>query len=432
VAIRASANGVNAQGTLISNNITNNGNGGVGFPGGGIVLLQVAGVTGTPVATAHFNRIVGNSVGLDNSRVPTAATVDATNNFWGSNAGPGGPGSDTVSGPVTFNPWLVLQVTATPGSVPPGGVATVVADLTGNNAGMNTSALGHLPDGIPVAFATTAGTVTPPTGTTLSGKATATLTAGNAPGTVTVSATVDNQTSTAMVTVVSAPPNCTIPPFATTPNQKFVAQVFCDLLDRTVDPGGLIYWTGFLAQGTTPSQVVLGIEFALPNEYQTIQVESIYQQFLHHAADPVGLQAGVAFLNGGGTLEQLAAMVAGSPEFFALAGGTNAGFLSALYQDALGRAVDPSGAAGWGSLLAQGVPRSTVALGVLSSLEYQADLVRGYYEMFLRRAADPVGLAFFTGLLHQGSTDQQVIALIVGSPEYYAGAQTGQFQAMGS
>jgi len=201
----------NAVGTLVSNNITNNGNGGLAIPGGGIRLLVSSGATTTAQATAHFNRIVGNAVGLNNG---TTNTVDATNNWWGSNAGPGGVGSDTVNGTgtVTFNPWLVLQVTASPTSVVEGGTASVVADLTKNNAGTDTSAMGHVPDGIPVSFTTTTGTIAPAMGFTASGKAAAQFTAGNAPATAMVSAKVDNQTSTATVTT-GAPPHATIGAF---------------------------------------------------------------------------------------------------------------------------------------------------------------------------------------------------------------------------
>ncbi len=322
-------------------------------------------------------------------------------------------------------------MTASPTTIVEGGVATVVADLTKNSNGMDTSALGHVPDGIPISFGATSGAIVPTTSATVAGKATAQFTAGNTVGAATVSATVDNQTSTATFTVTPAPPTpptCIIPPFAVTPNQKFVAQVYCDLLDRTVDPIGLSYWTGFLSQGTAAPQVVFGIQFALPNEYQTIQVQNLYQQYLHRGADPLGLQTGIAFLNGGGTLEQLAAGIAGSPEFFTLAGSTNAGFLNTLYQDALGRAIDPAAAAILGAFLAQGGSRFAVASGVLHSLEYQTDLVEGYYEEFLRRSADPGGLATYVNLLQQGKTNQQVIAFIVGSPEYFAGVQSGSFQ----
>jgi hypothetical protein len=189
-------NTINSQGTLVSNNITNNGNVSVGFAGGGIVLANETGATRTAMATAHFNRIVGNRVGLNNE---TTTTADAINNWWGSNAGPGG----AVSGPVTDNPWLVLQVTASPTTLLPGGVATVVADMTKNSSGLDTSALGHVPDGIPVSFAATNGTINPTVSATVSGKATATFTA-TTPGTATVSATVDNQTSSAPINILSA------------------------------------------------------------------------------------------------------------------------------------------------------------------------------------------------------------------------------------
>ncbi|HZY83519.1 MAG TPA: right-handed parallel beta-helix repeat-containing protein [Gemmataceae bacterium] len=188
-----------AQATLVSNNININGNRVPAFPGGGISLLIAPGATTTARATVNFNRIVGNEVALNNT---TFTRVDATNNFWGSNDGPGGI-DNMVGGPVTFNPWLVLQVTASPTSVMVGGVATVVASLTTNNAGTDTSALGHLPDGIPVSFSTTSGTIVPTTGFTAAGEAAAQFTAGNTAGAATVSATVDNQTSTATITVTS-------------------------------------------------------------------------------------------------------------------------------------------------------------------------------------------------------------------------------------
>jgi hypothetical protein len=423
--IADSGDTTNAQGTLISNNITNNGNGSIGFQGGGIRLLVGPGATTTDLLTANFNRIVGNALGLGNG---TTATVDATNNWWGSNAGPG----SAVTGPVTFNPWLVLQVTASPNSVQTGGTATVVANLTTNSNGADTSAQGSVPDGIPVSFATNLGSISPSSGILNSGTATSQVTFGGTPGTVTVSATVDSQTSTAQITVTSPPtlpppPTCMIPPFATTPNQIYVAQVYCDLLGRTADQGGLNFWTSFINQGTAPALVVFGMQWALPNEYQTIVVDNLYQQYLHRAPDPGGLASSLAFLNSGGTNEQLAAIIAGSPEFFALAGGTNAGFLNALYADALGRGVDGSGAASWGGFLANGVSRNAVALGILSSVEYHTNLVESYYEMFLRRSADPGGLAVYVNLLQHGSTDQQIISFILGSPEYFSRAVAGEF-----
>jgi hypothetical protein len=56
---------------------------------------------------AHFNSIVGNRMGLNNT--DTDDVFDATCNWWGAANGPGpvGPGSgDKVTGNVTYTPWL--------------------------------------------------------------------------------------------------------------------------------------------------------------------------------------------------------------------------------------------------------------------------------------------------------------------------------------
>jgi len=145
--------------------------------------------------TVGFNNITGNTLSgilYDNS----GGTIDATNNWWGCNAGPGGAGCDTVSGNVDANPWLVLGISAAPNSILPGGTSTLTADLTVNSDGVDTSALGHIPDGTNVLFNTDFGSV----GSlsvikpTTNGKATATLTADAGAGVAIVSAKVNNQT----------------------------------------------------------------------------------------------------------------------------------------------------------------------------------------------------------------------------------------------
>lgn len=148
-------------------------------------------------------------------------TLDATNNWWGCNAGPGNAGCDTVSGTVNVNPWLVLNVSASPTSIPSGGSSTITADLTKNSASQNTAGSGHIPDGTPIQFATDLGSLTITNTTLTNGLATTSLMATSNAGTVTahVSGTVDNQTSTANVDVVgatlTATPTSTATPTAT-------------------------------------------------------------------------------------------------------------------------------------------------------------------------------------------------------------------------
>ena len=66
-------------------------------------------------------------------------------------------------------------------------------------------------------------------------------------------------------------------------------------------------------------------------------------------ADAFGLGVFSTFLGQGGTPEQVAAAITGSPEYAQLHGATDAGFLAGLYQDALGRTPDPTGQAVFGS-----------------------------------------------------------------------------------
>jgi hypothetical protein len=128
----------------------------------------------------------------------------------------------------------------------------------------------------------------------------------------------------------------------------------------------------------------------------------------------------VGALNGGATIEQVTADIAGSPEYFQLHGSTNDAFLTALYFDALGRGGSVVEQASFlQELNSSTATRAQVAALVLSSMEYRIDLVQSFYQADLGRAADPAGLAGWVSLLQMGVTDQAVQAGILGSPEAF-------------
>jgi parallel beta-helix repeat protein len=169
------------------NTITNGGTG---------ILVQSNGL-----ANASFNRITGNTTGLNNA----AGTVTAENNWWGCNGGPGTAGCNPVTGTVDFNPWIVLQVTASPSTINSGGTSTVTADMTHNSDG---TALGNTPPDVvpdePVAFSATNGTMAPPSGTITNGSKASTFTSTTQTS-GTGCATVDNQLTCANITVIPVP-----------------------------------------------------------------------------------------------------------------------------------------------------------------------------------------------------------------------------------
>src|SRR5262249_15711658 len=94
-------------------------------------------------------------------------------------------------------------------------------------------------------------------------------------------------------------------------------------------------------------------------EYLTNVVEGYYRAYLQRDADPTGLSSWLSLLGAGGTLEQVQAGIIGSPEYFQNRGGnTTLGYLNALYQDVLSRAIDPTGQAVFSGALADRSTRS--------------------------------------------------------------------------
>jgi hypothetical protein len=202
-----------------------------------------------------------------------------------------------------------------------------------------------------------------------------------------------------------------------TVNQRFVAQVYLDLLHRPVDPSGLAAWSSLLNKGFDRTQMVLSLETS--PEFLGQEVQQIYAAYLGRAADPTGLSTFVTFLGHGGTVEQVKALVLGSAEYYNRAGGTNISLLSALYRDLLGRDIDPTGASAWSSVLNAGATPTAVAQALINTSEARSALVSGLYQRYLHRPADPTGLASFSSALARGMRDEQLIAYLVGSSEYF-------------
>lgn len=203
------------------------------------------------------------------------------------------------------------------------------------------------------------------------------------------------------------------------PNELFVIQVYRDLLRRSPEREGLELWTGLLDRGMSRGEVVFRIQ-ASP-EYHGLVVRDLYSRVLGRQTDPIGLPFWTEFLNRGGTTEQLRVILFSSDEYFQRrAGGTNPGFVAALYRDALFRPPEPAAAQGWGELLAAGVSRATVAEGVVGSREFDWWVVRGFYLLWLRRDPDPAGHDALVGHLQRGVTDDEVLAVILASPEYFS------------
>ena len=200
--------------------------------------------------------------------------------------------------------------------------------------------------------------------------------------------------------------------------QLFVTQVYHELLNRAPDPAALTLYAGEIDAGTaTRLQIVEAIQSS--TEFRTDAVDTLYQTVLGRVSDSGGLAGSLAFLEQGGTPAQLEAILLSSNEFFmAKGGGTDSGFIGALYQVGLNRAVDGSAVQIFGQALSGGASRTTVIEDVFSSAESQTVELNGLYNEFLGRSADPGGLSAALASLQSGASLDQIAAILIASSEY--------------
>jgi predicted outer membrane repeat protein len=188
----------------------------------------------------NFSRIIGNTASSGNAISNFGGTVNASLNWWGSNANP----SSQVFGNVTVTPWFVLTVTANPSIIQNNDNSTIKVDLQHDSNGIiHDPANGQIPDGIPMTFHTTLGSISN-ISPTINVSAQSTLNSGSKAGLAIVSVTVDNQIVNTNVLVLD-----TIPPTASA-NPAGGVFNFTQNVTLSMSEPGTIYYT---TNGSTPT-----------------------------------------------------------------------------------------------------------------------------------------------------------------------------------
>ncbi|HMM80945.1 MAG TPA: hypothetical protein PKC65_13075 [Pyrinomonadaceae bacterium] len=206
----------NQTSTVKGNSITN----ATGANSVAIFFNDFSSSVNTTLATvnANFNRLSSNNTGgLAGLQNDSASSVNAENNWWGCNAGPGATGCDIVAGTgpgvVDSDPWLTLSgITASPVSLNYSQTSTIsgVNLCTNSAAATVCSPADHTPDSLSVAYSTSPGTngsVAPASGAFTTGVAagtTFTATSGPIVGNQieNVGAIFDNQTIATAITIL--------------------------------------------------------------------------------------------------------------------------------------------------------------------------------------------------------------------------------------
>ena len=210
-------------------------------------------------------------------------------------------------------------------------------------------------------------------------------------------------------------------PGTMSPNQKFVNKLYADLLNRS--PASTESTVVVMLLGFGVTRVQIAGMLTSSNEYRTDLVQQLYNNFLHRAASPLEVNAFVGFLQQGGTDDDLKAAILGSDEYFRLGRLSTAGFLNQLYEDVLGRPIDPAALLTFETLIGNGTTRQAVAAIVLHSLEADQREVAQFFQKFLKRSPQPAELSSFAQMLQTGAKDEVLIDLICGSAEYFQLAQ---------
>ena len=195
-------------------------------------------------------------------------------------------------------------------------------------------------------------------------------------------------------------------------------------------------------QGVADVQFLDGREVFDPAE-PAAQVLRLYQAALGRAPDQAGLHGWIGALEQGAPLSGLAASFLGSAEFAArygtglgTAGLSPAAFVTALYQNALGRAPDAAGLAGWVGEISSGqVTQAQALVGFSESAENQARTagqvaagiwdvseagaeVARLYDTALGRLPDVGGFSGWVAALQGGASLTSLAGAFVASAEF--------------
>jgi fibronectin type 3 domain-containing protein len=168
------------------------------------------------------------------------------------------------------------------------------------------------------------------------------------------------------------------------------------------------------------------VAFTHSREYYANFITAAYQQYLGRGPDNFGLKNWIAAMQSGLSDERLEAGFIGSPEYIANHGGDGADWIIGMYRDLLGREPDSQGLANWQAELAQGVLPSSIAYGFAASAEREGERITGDYLAYLgRKPESATVINNWVQVFLSGTTNESVIAGFVASPEYFNQASRG-------
>ncbi|MEX2560496.1 MAG: SdrD B-like domain-containing protein [Pirellulales bacterium] len=194
---------------------------------------------------------------------------------------------------------------------------------------------------------------------------------------------------------------------------RWVDSLYQTVLGRSGSLNEILGWLDAIQAGATFQQVAGA--FLYSTERRSAVIDDLYQQYLGRSADADGLAHWLRVWDSA-SLESVQARIIASAEFYQSAGGTDADWVAALYQNLLNRSALPAEIDFWTGRLAA-TSRAEVVMGFVTSDEHRGGQIQAWYTSYLGRPIDAAGLAHWLVQLRHGETQETVQAKLLASLE---------------
>jgi hypothetical protein len=199
-------------------------------------------------------------------------------------------------------------------------------------------------------------------------------------------------------------------------NDRWINQLYIDLLGRPADAAALSTLNALLTGGATRNSVALVVLTSA--EYRQRLLTDFYSTFLHRPISAAEVSFWAPAFASGMTDEQIEAQILASPEYFALGGSSNSSWINRVYNEVLGRSPSSAETSTYLTLLGSN-SRLSIGLSILNSLEAESHRVQLAFPRFLHRSPTGTETSAFVAQLQGGATDEQFLAQLLASDEYF-------------
>jgi len=167
-------------------------------------------------------------------------------------------------------------------------------------------------------------------------------------------------------------------------NARYVVATYQQFLQRDPADTGLDFHLDRVVSGGDVSREQMARSLLFGPEGSAIEVERAYQSILGRGADAAGETYWARHLQSNDVLD-LRVLLLSSDEYRRRNGGTDAGWIAALYRDILGRSPESAGLNYWSREAARGVPRPLIVAGFYLGRESLGRRTTAYYQLALDR-----------------------------------------------